>query len=375
MTTTVDDALAGGTSIGAAHRTVRPVIGWALLGVLFLVIEGVSLGGWVLYGDAKSTSPGPSPVPDWMRFTIGTVEVIAPIVGVVFIYLFMIRPWRREGHITTDGLLMIGFLTIFWQDPMANCFQTWFVWNPQWVNLGSWTTHVPGWLSPGANRGIWPLLYGPPGYIFGVFGAAVLGCAVMRKSRARWPTMGNLGIVMICYAMFVALDLGMDFVGLFAGFYTFPGGIEWLTLFHGHYYQLPIYHVLLAALWWLAFACFRFFRDSEDRLVVERGIERTGLTGWKRSGLKLLAIIAALNLGSMIYNVPASISGLYASPWPKEITDVSYRNGGMCGPGTSYACPGPGVPIPRRDSAHLGPTGKLVVPARDTDSGRHSAGH
>jgi hypothetical protein len=76
-------------------------------------------------------------------------------------------------------------------------------------------------------------------------------------------------------------------------------------------------------------------------------------------------MVGVLNLITFgTYNLPMSILGLYSSPFPKDILDRSYFMDGLCGPGTSYACPGTNVPIPRRDSAHLDPAGNLIVPTK-----------
>jgi hypothetical protein len=59
------------------------------------------------------------------------------------------------------------------------------------------------------------------------------------------------------------------------------------------------------------------------------------------------------------YSLPLAIAGLYADDWPTDVTSRSYLTGGLCGPGTDYACSGLSVPIARRGSAHLRPDGSL----------------
>jgi hypothetical protein len=91
----------------------------------------------------------------------------------------------------------------------------------------------------------------------------------------------------------------------------------------------------------------------------------------RKAGIRLLALIGLGNvLFFFVYNMPQGILGLYSSPWPQDILDRSYLTDGLCGPGTSYACPGPGVPIPRPDSAHLGPNGELMIPGATGEGGR-----
>ena len=74
----------------------------------------------------------------------------------VAIYYFIIRPWRRERRITTDGMLMVAFGLLFFQDPLLNYFNTWCTYNTWLWNRGSWVLDIPGWVSwgkPGADDG------------------------------------------------------------------------------------------------------------------------------------------------------------------------------------------------------------------------------
>jgi hypothetical protein len=132
-------------------------------------------------------------------------------------------------------------------------------------------------------------------------------------------------------------------------------------LWGGHYYQLPIYEVILAAAWWTALAALRFFKDRRGNTVVERGVESVSTSGRRRTLLRLLALVGAANSIFLAYNIAyVFIGGLHAGPWPTDIQYRSYLVDNLCGPGTTYACPGPGVPIPRPGSAHLAPSGELI---------------
>jgi hypothetical protein len=75
--------------------------------------------------------------------------------------------------------------------------------------------------------------------------------------------------------------------------------------------------------------------------------------------VRFLALVGACNVIFLVcYSLPNALLGLYASPWPKDVIDRSYFSY-LCGPGTDYACPGPGIPIPRPDSVHVDPDGRL----------------
>src|SRR3546814_1858443 len=51
-----------------------------------------------------------------------------------------------------DGMLMLALLTMWIQDPMCNYFNFTFMYNAHFVNMGSWSSFLPGWQSPrGSN--------------------------------------------------------------------------------------------------------------------------------------------------------------------------------------------------------------------------------
>ena len=71
------------------------------------------------------------------------------LVGLPFaIWWFIVRPWRRERRITLDGMLLVSMGLMFFQDPLLNYFNTWCTYNTWLFNQGSWSSHIPGWVSP-----------------------------------------------------------------------------------------------------------------------------------------------------------------------------------------------------------------------------------
>jgi hypothetical protein len=298
-----------------------------------------------------------------MTVSVRTWEIGGVLAMATVLYFFLIRPWRREGHITTDGLFCLVFITLFWQDTGLNYFQLWSTYSSAFVNFGSWDANIVGWLSPNANLIPSPLIFSLPTYVYAVFFFAVIGCAVMRKAKKRWPQLSTFGLIMVTFGFWCAVDLILDPLYLLTGVYTYGGAIDWLTLFHGHYFQFPLYEIPMAGAWFTTWSCLRYFRNDKGETLGERGLSEVRVRGKRKTTLRFLALAGICNVGFLSYNLPASIFGLYADPFPKDITDRSYlMQGQMCGPGSTYACPGPGVPIPRPDSAHLSPDGKLVVP-------------
>lgn len=352
---------AGGLATEPTANRLKPVKLWAIFGVFFLSIEVIAIGGWLLSGPERTPS-GPDPLPGYMSFFVHFFEIGSVVGGAVFAYYFLIRPWRREGRITLDGLLCIVFVSTFWQDSLLNYFQPWYTWNNAFFNLGAWYPWVPGWLSPNSSVTVEPLLLGLPIYMYFNLGGAILLCRFMRMVKERRPQVGPVGLIAACWIAALAFDLLVEIPSLRTGVWAYPGGIEWLTLFHGHYYQFPIYEGLLVATWFTALASCRYFRNDKGQTFGERGLDELRVKGPKKTGVRFLALVGIINFAVMVaYSIPSAIVGLYSSPWPEDITSRSYfMNGAYCGEKKNQACGGPGVPIPRRDSAHLSPDGTLI---------------
>lgn len=349
---------------GSAQPRFAPVQVWAAVGALFLALETYVFAAWIVSGEATPTPTGPTPVPTSMQVAVRSFEVLSLVFFAAFVYVFVVRPWRREGRITLDGLFVIMFMTLYWQDPILNYSQFWFTYNGAFVNLGSWSSKIPGWLAPQGHRFVEPLIL-PVVYVWLFFGLAVFGCTVMRKAHQRWPRLSGFGLVMICLALLFSIDLLLEPPVVALGIESYPGAMKGLSIFPGTVGQFPLYESLLLGGWMTAYAALRYFRDDRGHTLAERGIDQVRTTPRRATLLRFLALVGIGNVIFIVtYNIPYQVFALHADTWPKQIQTRSYFTHGMCGPGTEYACSSPRVPVPRPNSAHLGPDGNLVVPPR-----------
>jgi hypothetical protein len=300
-----------------------------------------AMGAWLIDGPHHISPPKTGPAaPDYMKIGIRTFEIGGIVGSPLVIWFGLIRPWRRAGEITATGLAVIAYASLYWQDPLENFYNTAFVLNSHTINLNSWGPYIPGWRPPNGEHlveaPVFNLLY-----IWAVFLAAILGIRAMAWAQRRWPDWTKLRLfAWTCFA-YIVFDTVVEIAWLRIGINSYPGGWSWFTLFHGHYYQVPIMEVILAGIFcWGSWTSILYFRDDRGRLFPEKGIDQLRVGRRTRTSLRILSVIGAAQLAFFLYGVTfAMTQGLYADPWPKDVVNRPYFVNGLCGPGTKYPCP------------------------------------
>src|SRR2546425_314666 len=106
-------------AVSFEERHIRPVKAWAGVGVLWLAVTIYAWSSWIVSGHVTPAPKGPTEVPTWHVAAARFWEIGMVLAGLTVIYAFLIRPWRREGRLTFDGMFVIGwFATWFIQDPL-----------------------------------------------------------------------------------------------------------------------------------------------------------------------------------------------------------------------------------------------------------------
>jgi Spirocyclase AveC-like len=360
--------VAAGARPAAPAVEGKPVKAWAAFGAAWLTLYLYILIRWVTGPNFKRVPAGPTPLPSWMK-TVITVYTPFGLAAVVFcVYWFIIRSYRRKGRFNSEALLLMVMGGILWvQDPWVSYYQPVFTFNSYQWNMGSWVADVPGWSSiaaghPGAMQA-YPVLFLIPLYTYALFTVTLLCAHLMRKAKTRWPQMSNLTLLGSCWLFASVFALVMEGAWLRLGFYGYWEGIPSLTLFHGHYYQIPVYESALLGLWWTFFAALMYYRNDRGETLAERGISQIRAGEPAKVALRLLALIGvASSIYMVAYNIPYQWFNLRTGKWPSDVQKRSYFTNGICGPGTSQACPSPNLPISRRSGVHFDPQGRVVVP-------------
>lgn len=348
----------------AEPRRLVPAKWWATIGAAYLALVVWLIVRWVGSAQFQRTPTGPDELSSGARTLAVVLDTVSPVAGAAVLWRFVIQPWRREGRLTTDGLICLAFLPLLFSDLWENYTVHTFQYSSYFANFGSWYDHVPGWVSPRGNLLAHPIAFVAPGYLYCVFMFTVIGCWLARRIQQRWANIGTVGTWLGVYLFIVAIDFTFEVLFLRTHLIAYPATIRSLTLFAGEVHQFPIYEAIVSAMFWTAMTAARFYRDDKGRTVAERGIERLSLSTRRETGMRFLAIVGLWStLFFFCYHLPMNFIGVHADNWPDNLP--SHLTNGVCGPGTPYTCPGEHIPIQREGDVTTG----ITAPAnRDQES-------
>ena len=350
---------------------VLPVKVWATVGGAILAFEAFVIAKWVTGPNFQTVHTGVTPLPSWMKASLVTMEIGFTLLWLWCCWQFIVKPWRRDGRPSTDGLICLGLFFFCWfQDPLADYGGQVFTYNSYLVNVGSWLNSVPGATVPGyAGHQLPEPLWTAAIYPGVIFLATMLGTWVMRQIKARRPQTGPIGLIAGGYAFFVLFDVVLEgFILMPLGAYTYAGAPGWTSINPGHFYKYTMVEGLAFGAVWTAWASLRYFKDDRGLTLVERGIDRAATTEWHKTVLRFLAIGGFLAVSmALCVNLPYYWTSQHMGAYPRDTLKRSYFLDGVCGAGTHTACPGPSIPLPRSNtSIRVDPAGRLYVPAGAT---------
>lgn len=334
-------------TIGAPQSTA-PVVRWAWLGSALMVFILYVLGRWLTV-TATPTDPGPDPLPDVIRSFVFWVQVGTTVLAILVFWLFVVRPWRREGQLTTAGMLYLCWLTLFFQDPMVNYTSVICLYNSHMLNLGTWTLGAtPGWLSPNGNHLPEPLLLVIAGYTILGYSLCFPVLAILNKIKEARPATQKLTLAVVGVLILIVFDTVLEILLLRTGVYAYPGSIRAITLFAGETYQFPMSEGIFYGGFTIgATMILLLYRDDRGQTFVERGLDKLRVGRLARQGIKFLALFGYVHLSMfLVFTVPMQWFALHADAFPQGYP--SYMINGMCAYGPQGdQCPGPGVMMPR----------------------------
>jgi len=345
-------------------NSTPPIKIWAGLGAVIIAFLAYVIIAWVTGPYFERVPQGPSDTPTWMHVELIAWQVVSIPAALFLIWRFVVKPWRRDKTVGIDGLLVLGGTTMWVQDPWSSAGNHWFVYNTDAVNMGSWANSLP-WFNafgePGAMTSE-PILFTPAAYVYIMLLGAALGCWAMRRTRARYPNMGNATLIGVCFVVMCLFDVVLEgLIWLPLGVFEYPGG-HW-SLFPDSYHKYPLNEMVTIGAVFTALSALRFFRDDRGHTVVERGVHKLSVSPGKSVALRALAVAAFMNVAMFaFYNVPNTAIGFNSTPWPEDLQKRSYFTNGLCGEGTDRACPGGSNPTIKYDSIYPNTDGGVTVP-------------
>jgi Spirocyclase AveC-like len=339
--------------LAGQRRRVRPVVGWALLGGAYLSVVLYTLMAWVGSGQAQRTDTHVLP-PMWVRVELRLFDTVLPLIALWLVYRYLVRPWRRERRVTTEGMFLIAWITMYGQDLWMNYLQPIAFFNSYSINLGSWYDRLPGWSSPNGNMNPEPFMHWIPGYIVAGFMVTLLGTKLLRRLERRFPRMSPAGMIACLYIFMFFFDIMLEGLVVLGRDYAYLTTVPGPYLFKGHYYQFPLMESLFWGFVWTGGTALMHFRDDKGRTLAERGVDGIRMSGRRQQVARALAIVGVMNaIMFLTYDIPWNIAGTHTSGLPRDTP--AYLLSRVCGPGTAFECPRPDQPIQKKRATPIPP--------------------
>ncbi|MBC8752460.1 hypothetical protein OKW43_004318 [Paraburkholderia sp. WC7.3g] len=324
----------------AQTTQARPIVWWALVGAAFWVLQIYVIGSWLMSGKLAPTPPGPDPMPLRTSIAILVVQVVFGI-SVVWGFLHIAYTLIKKREFSAFNLIQIGWVAMTWQDLIIGYVRPQFVFNSHMVNVGSWGSFIPGWISPNDHLMPEPLAMQPSMYVALVPAMVMFGVGVMRWVKGKWPSLNGVQLTLVCAAAVILNDLVNEAVLCYLGVFAYVGVIRAWSIFPGTPEQFPLYEAIIYGVVITFSAAAFYFTDKEGRMFFERGADRVS-SGCAREIARGLAVSGYVNITLLIYAILLIWVSFYIDERPKL---PSYLDNGICGGTSGYPCPAPGVPI------------------------------
>jgi hypothetical protein len=319
---------------------------WVTIGALWVALCAWAWGGWIISGDFKANTLDRAAAPQWYKIMVHGTEVFAVLVTLYILWRFVVRDKLRTGSLSFDGLFFLASWMLLIQEPWINWTSDQFMYSTVAINFGSWTSHIPLWSSPNSQLVPLPIIWVGTAYLWLVAIPAWAGSRFMTRLRTRNPSIGFFRLLGTTFLAFVVFDLLLETLITRTQLFSYSSTVPSLTLFAGTKYQFPLYETVSWCATYLGLACIHHFRDDKGRTLVERGVDKLRVTGRARTFARFLAIMGACQVVMLVtYNIPYVYWGMHSGPTPKALADEAWRNGGVCGTDSAYACPNRRDPI------------------------------
>lgn len=326
------------------RRPFRQARFWAGIGAVHFAVAAWILLRWLSSGDLHASATGPDEAPTHVLAAVYIGQVISPLVGAGIVYWWLVRPWVRERRLTTEGMVLIGALCLYFPYDITNNYVSFFFqYNAHFWNVGSWAGEIPGSIVPRGHNVVEAPIFMFPAYAWGVFLPMLWGAKFMGWLRKQRPELGNAGLIGITLLLCCVFDLIGEGTVVALQIESYYGAQHSLSFFGGTIYQFPVYETLFIGLLYVGGAALLFFRDDKGRTFIERGGDAKGVG---KGTLQLAIVGFFVTVEFLGFMVPINAMAMHVDSFPEHAK--SYMTQDVCGPGTPYDCPRHGAPLPRK---------------------------
>lgn len=348
----------------AVEQKSQAIWWWAAGGAFCWALQLWIFWQWYASGDMKRVPAGVTPVPAWMDLVQSANTIFWSAAIVVTLYLFVLKPLAKTGRMSIDGIFLLGFWAIWWQDALPNYNNLPFNYNSAMFNLGSWSCHIPGWRSPGGCLLAEPLAWDLAFYIVLSALAVIFGCRWMQSLKSKNPRISTQKLFFYYFALIAVGDFVVEMLWVAMGLYHYGGMPDSVSILAATRFKFPLFEPVLIGACFAGFASFYYFRNDKGETLAERGLDQINTRPAAKQWLRFLAFSGAINAAFMVlFSIPHILINLQADAWPKAIQELSWYTHGLCGEGTLNACGGKNIATPRREPAiNIGPDGELTLP-------------
>jgi hypothetical protein len=102
------------------------------------------LARWILGAGFTATRPGASPIGSGMVALFVAIQIAVPVAALLVLGLVVVRPWRREGAMTTEGMIAISCGCLFFWDMNMDYTSVSLLYNSYLFNMGVGERRVSG---------------------------------------------------------------------------------------------------------------------------------------------------------------------------------------------------------------------------------------
>jgi uncharacterized protein DUF5135 len=222
-----------------------PILAWAVIGAIFLIAEACVMSRWLLT-DAQWFDSGNYGLSQ-SRKTALTAFQVASVAGVIISVVWPITLSVRRRALTGETMVLIGYVTAFWLMPLVNYHGQVTAYSKYLLGTTDWGGHIPGWHGPDPNTHSVPLFVGWFALAEVMFWALPTIWA-LRISVRRWPHLSGPRLVLVACVAAMTAELVLEPFMVFTGGYVYTDAVRWMTLFAGHWYQIPVYATIIAAI-------------------------------------------------------------------------------------------------------------------------------